>query len=65
MKALLIIMVMLAILFSFGLSAYISFFKNEEKTGKFSVVKFLTIGLATAALTVFVCTAALWPPVGM
>lgn len=63
MKTLLTAILVMILLFSVGMGAYVSFFKIPLRNPVAKVMAFLTLGAATAAVTFILCLAVMWPPV--
>jgi hypothetical protein len=65
MKVLFILITALVLLFSFGVSGYISFFKIPMGNRITKMLAFLMISTATTAVTFIICLAIIWPPIKM
>ncbi|PKM80460.1 MAG: hypothetical protein CVU89_13945 [Firmicutes bacterium HGW-Firmicutes-14] len=65
MKTLFVIGMILILLFSFGVSGWVSFFKFPLRDAKAKVLAFLMLGAAATAFTFILCLTIIWPPVSM
>lgn len=65
MKVLFALVAVLILLFSMGLSGYLSFFKIPLKNGIAKIFTFILVSLVSTAITFIICLAIIWPPVRM
>lgn len=63
MKTMFTVALALILLFSFALSAYITFYKFPLQDPKAKVLTFLMLGAVATVFTFIVCLTIVWPPV--
>lgn len=63
MKNLFIAALAMILLFSFAVSAYITFYKFPLQDPKAKVLTFLMLGAVATVVTFIVCITIVWPPV--
>lgn len=63
MKTLLAAVLVMILLFSLGVGAYVSFFKIPLRNPGVKALAFLGLSAATAAVTFVLCLMIIWPPV--
>lgn len=65
MKILFVLIPVLILLFSLGVSGYISFFRIPLQNRITQIFAFLILSMATTAATFVICLSIVWPPIKM
>jgi len=65
MKILFVLIAALILLFSLGVSGYITFYKIQFRDLTVKLLAFLTVSMATTAVTFIICLSIVWPPIKM